>query len=434
MLETLTLYIGLFISGVLLASFLGDLVYKVTKIPSLAWLMLIGYILSHYLNVLDPERMIEIEPIIGPLALALVFFDAGFALNIFEFFLKSVRPLIFSILTVAFISVGVAIVAHAIFGWGYMVGATLGAIFGGTGMAIVVILTKDLSLSKEVHHFLTVEGALTGVFAILITATLTDFLVFGTVDIETAGISLISSIGKGILLGMVVGVLWLLVLYSTKNLEYPYMITLAILFFVYVVSDFMNGNGPLSALFFGMMMSNGNKICELIRLKHPAIDEKTFVEFQHEMMFFFKSFFFIYLGTLVMITEEKTIIIGGVIALVILVARIFAIFLSTAGSSELAGNRFILSALFTRGLKSAVLATLPLTIVHGYMKTQPYLPQLYPLAYIFRQFPNIVFVAMSISILLTTLLVIMWSFTHGRRKDYHALREPKITHLDEASG
>ncbi|MGB9719761.1 MAG: cation:proton antiporter [Candidatus Anstonellales archaeon] len=432
MIESAALYIGLFISGVLLASFLGDLVYKITKIPSVIWLMLIGYALSHYFNVINPSEMREIEPIVGPLALAIVFFDAGLMLNIFEFFFKSIRPLIFSILVVAFIAFGVAIVSHAIFGWDYAVGAILGAIFCGTGTAVVVPLMKGLHLSKDVVHFLTVEGALTGVFAIILTATLTDFVIFGTVDINTAGIAIATSIGKGILIGTIVGVLWLLILYKTGKLEYPYMITLAIMFFVYIVSDYVSGNGPLSALFFGMVMGNSSKISEIIRLKHPPVDESTFIKFESEFMFFFKSFFFIYLGTLIIIVGDKIFIISGVLVLILLVTRIFATFISTLGSRELGGNRFVLSAFITRGLKTAVLATLPLTIVHGYMKTHAYLPQLYPLAYIFRQFPDIVFIVIGVSVLLSTFLIIFWSLIIGRRREQAKYSvAPKIIHEGE---
>lgn len=432
MIEQVTLHIGLFISGTLLLSFLGDMVYKITKIPSVIWLMIVGYALSHNLNLINPSVIMGIEPIVGPLALAIVFFDAGLMLNIFEFFLKSIRPVVFSVFFVMFIAAGVAVVANAVFGWSYLVGATLGAIFGGTGTAVVVPLMKGLPISRDVAHFLTVEGAITGVLAIVLTATLTDFLVFGTADINTAGAAIALSIGKGIGIGSLVGILWLLVLYIAPKVQYPYMISLGVMVFAYVMSDYAGGNGPLSALFFGMVMGNSSAIANIIKLKHPPVDEKTFKEFEEEIMFFFKSFFFVYLGTLITIGDEKTLIISSVLVLVLLVARILAIFLSTAGSREFAGDRLILSLFFTRGLKSAVLATMPLTIIHGYIKTQPYIPQLYPLAYIFRQFPNIVFLVIGVSVLLTTALITFWSLTHGReKKGEQKAKGPKFVHIED---
>jgi len=432
MIEDITLYAFLFISGALLASFLGDLIYRITRIPNILWLMLIGFILGPYLGILDPVEMREIQPIVGPLALALVFFNAGLVLDIFKFFLRSFRPLFFSFVVVAFTMVGVAIVAKAIFGWDYLIGATLGAVFGGTGTAIVMPLSKKLLLPEEVNQFLTVEGAVTGVLAVVLTAALTDALVFGTADLQSAGVTIALSLGKGLLLGFVVGIGWMMVLYLLQDLEYSSMITLAVNFLVYAGSDYIGGNGPLSALVFGMVMGNNPSLAKMLKLKHTPLPTEKIKGFQGEIMFFLQAFFFIYLGSLINLGSEKTLLISGILVLVILVARIFATFVSTVAAGQLSYYRLILSIMFARGLKSAVLSTLPLTIVHGYMKTHAYIPQLYPLAYTFRQFPDIVFIVIGLSIVLTTVLATLWSITHGPRREKHPVAQPKIIHEEES--
>ncbi|MEM4707231.1 MAG: cation:proton antiporter [Candidatus Anstonellales archaeon] len=431
MIEPLTLYAFLFISGALFASFIGDLIYRATNIPSILWLMIIGFILGPYMGILDPVAMREIQPIVGPIALSLVFFDAGLVLDIFKFFFRSVRPLFFSFVVVGFTLIGVAVVANALFGWNYLVGATLGAIFGGTGTAIVISLSKKLPVIEEVNQFLTVEGAITGVLAVVLTATLTDALIFGTADVHSAGMQIAFSLGKGLGLGFVIGVGWMMVLYILRDLEYSYMITLAVNFLTYAGSDYIGGNGPLSALIFGMVMGNNPTIAKMLRLKHTPMPIEKLKEFQSEIMFFLKAFFFIYLGTLINLGEDKTLLISGILVLVILVARIFAVFVSTVAAGPLSYYRLIISLMFTRGLKSAVLSTLPLTIVHNYMKTQPYIPQLYPLAYVFRQFPDIVFVVVGVSIILTTFLVTLWSLTHKQKKEAHLPLQSKIIHETE---
>ncbi len=65
------------------------------------------------------------------------------------------------------------------------------------------------------------------------------------------------------------------------------------------------------------------------------------------------------------------------------------------------------------------------------METQPYIPQLYPLAYTFRQFPDIVFVVVGVSIVLTTILVTLWSLTHRPKKEKPFLSSPRVIHEEE---
>ncbi len=67
-----------------------------------------------------------------------------------------------------------------------------------------------------------------------------------------------------------------------------------------------------------------------------------------------------YIGLIVSIGEIKTILIGVILSLMLLLARFGAVKIATVRCSELAGERSIMSVVLTRGLAAAVLATLPM--------------------------------------------------------------------------
>jgi len=82
--------------------------------------------------------------------------------------------------------------------------------------------------------------------------------------------------------------------------------------------------------------------------------------FESEIAFLLRTFFFVYMGLIVSIGDIKTIMVGVILSLTLLLSRFAAVKIATARCSELADERPIMSVMLTRGLAAAVLATLPM--------------------------------------------------------------------------
>ena len=70
------------IGGIIVAGFLGNLIFKYAKIPSVIKLMLLGVLLGPVLHLADPESLLQITPFFGKVALLIILFAGGLKLNI----------------------------------------------------------------------------------------------------------------------------------------------------------------------------------------------------------------------------------------------------------------------------------------------------------------------------------------------------------------
>jgi cell volume regulation protein A len=163
------------------------------------------------------------------------------------------------------------------------------------------------------------------------------------------------------MLGIVIGISWLSMLKRIVKASYSYMLTLGIALLAYALSEFLGGSGALCSLLFGIMLGNEKEIYGILRMKKPSnqVVDAGLKRFESEIAFLLRAFFFVYIGLIVTAPNLTTVIIGIALALTLLLIRIGVVHVATI-RSELIQERAIMSALLTRGLASAVLATLPL--------------------------------------------------------------------------
>jgi cell volume regulation protein A len=163
------------------------------------------------------------------------------------------------------------------------------------------------------------------------------------------------------MLGIVIGISWLSMLKRIVKASYSYMLTLGIALLAYALSEFLGGSGALCSLLFGIMLGNEKEIYGILRMKKPSnqVVDAGLKRFESEIAFLLRAFFFVYIGLIVTAPNLTTVVIGIALALTLLLIRIGVVHVATI-RSELIQERAIMSALLTRGLASAVLATLPL--------------------------------------------------------------------------
>lgn len=150
------------------------------------------------------------------------------------------------------------------------------------------------------------------------------------------------------------------------------MLLFAIIVIIYAFSEIIGGSGPISALIFGLILSNGKKIGDLINKViriEPTIEVPADMKkFHTEISFFVKSFFFVFLGMLIsprlLPTTFNSLIlwlIGLAIVTGLIVVRYVAVKISQIKSNEPTLHTKLMTTILPRGLTAAVLATTPLT-------------------------------------------------------------------------
>jgi cell volume regulation protein A len=181
-------------------------------------------------------------------------------------------------------------------------------------------------------------------------------------DLTTIGQLIASRFSTGIVLGVIFGFIWLSVLKRIVRASYAYMLTLAVVLLAYAFSEYLGGSGSLCSLLFGVMLGNEKEIYRMLRMERPPdlVVDVGLKRFESEIAFLLRTFFFVYIGLIVSIGEIKTVVIGVILSLILLLVRFGAVRIATARCSELVEERPIMSVMLTRGLAAAVLATLPM--------------------------------------------------------------------------
>ncbi len=307
-----------------------------------------------------------LAPYVGGIALAIVMFEAGMDLKAREV-LGAFRPAVLHSLLAFFLSMGiVGVVAALIMGWDPLVSLTLGAILASTSGAILIPLVRRLNVSERTKTILTLEAAISEALAIVVAVTLLLIMKDGALELGSA----IRLIGGAFLLsatlGIAVGIFWLFVLNRLTGHPFSYMITLATVLAIYAGTDMLAGGsgGVIAALLFGLVLGNHESIARLLRRRknHFSFDDRV-KDFNTEVSFFVRTFFFVYLGLVSSLIDFNLMIV--VFATVIFLALILVRYLTTILERKRIrlekADEAAHAALMPRGLVAAVLASLPLS-------------------------------------------------------------------------
>ncbi|MBD3398439.1 hypothetical protein GF412_04410 [Candidatus Micrarchaeota archaeon] len=400
-LETLVAFA--IIAGIILVGFFGELIFRRFRIPSVLILLATGYMLGPVTGIVDVDMMVGLQYLFAPLALMILLFDGGIQLNIYRLVHESSRGILLGVFGLLFSIAAVAGI-WMMLGNDLITGLLIGAIVSGTGSAIVIPIARGMDLSEKARQTLTIESSVTDVVSVVLVLSLTGALISGHATIEGTTQNVVASFSIGAVLGGVFGMAWINLSDKLRKLNFYYMLTLAIMLVLYIVTEFMVGSGAIAVLVFGIMLGNMGEIGKMLRFR-DVMEEPKMAQFQDEISFLVRTFFFVFLGIIVSISSIDVVVLGVGITFVLLAARQVSVWLSTAGS-DLAEYRKEIGVLMPRGLATAIMATYPATVllenagIIGYSQ----------FGTLYREvsvFPQVGFVVIVASIVITTLGVMM---------------------------
>jgi len=352
-----------FLIGVLLVfGFVAMLFFERTGISEILILMAAGIMLGPIFGVIDVSAGSVLAGTAGfmtVLALILMLFDGGLTFEISG--IVRAMPIAFAFTTLTFIAnMGlIAAAAHYLFGMPLLAALLLGAALSGTASSNVIPMMARSRASEKTKAILAIESTITDAFTLIVGLAILDMMV-GNGDISGAPAKLMGSITSAAFIGIILSGLWVVVLRKLPTIKYSYMLTLAAVFIAYSLSEFFGGNGVIAVFVFGLILGNSERIAALFKLdrKQYGLDPEI-RRMQEEISFLVRTFFFVYLGLLMVGStfKETAMLLSAVIVVVSLAARWLSV---RAFSSSIQQNeRNLVMTMMPRGLAAAVLVTIP---------------------------------------------------------------------------
>lgn len=361
----------------------GEAFFKKTGIPDIAFLLILGVLIGPVFGIIQPAAVIQVVPYFAAVALIIIMFDGGINLDIRNVIKTAHFAVMLTVLGFVVSVFIVTLIAFYGLGWDLFDSILLGSIVGGSSSIIVFGLVRNVRISEEAKSMLSLESAMTDILATITAFILFDLVITGYFDpnliLQTFG----KAVATGLILGLGVGIPWMYVITKLSNTQHAYMLTLGMLFVLFFLARSFGESGALTALVFGLMLGNRYTLARRLRLKLPEIDIDD--KMHNQLTFLVRSFFFVFIGLLASLGRIEYLIFGIVASIAIYVARIGVVKASLTKRFSLIDKK-VTSVMIPRGLAAAVLATIPLTL--GLPNAEAY--------------PQIVFVIIMISVIITT--------------------------------
>jgi cell volume regulation protein A len=339
-------------------------VFSWTRIPDVLVLMLVGILIGPVLGLVSPADFGKVGSAFTTIALLVILFESGTGLNV-QVLRRALREAVVLTLASFVLAVfAVSLVGYFLLGLSVFMAVALGAILGGTSAIIVIPIVQMLRTEEKTKTVLLLESALTDVLCIVVTlAVLEAYAIGGNPNIgQILGRILASFLLAGAM-GFLAGVVWSYLLLHLRRFPNTIFTTIAYIFVLYGVTEFLGYSGAIATLAFGVTLGNAqylplHLLKDYVRLRPVEFDfiEKTFFG---EIVFLVKVFFFVYLGLSMRMGQFYYIQIALLITALLYGARLVVVRLFVSRDIPLRDATFM-AVMIPKGLAPAVLASIPL--------------------------------------------------------------------------
>jgi len=351
---------------IIFLGFIAEVLFKKFKISNIITLMLLGFIIGPLLGLADVSDggiIKSVYPIVGTLAFIIIMFDAGAKLNINRIMTTLPKATLFTILVFVFNLVLLTLFLNYFIDWPFLEAALFSAVVGGISSPIVISLVRNLPITDKVKEGLIFESTITDVLCVLTSVIIIQIIINGaeTLTINSISVFFISTFSISIVFGALAAILWIAMLFKLPKGASNYILTMAMLFVVYALTEYSGGNGAISVLIFGIFAGHLKEIGQFIVYEELNVIDSTFLNFHDEITFFVRTFFFVYLGLLISISyiNPVTLFYSLLVLFIAVLVRIIAKFFVFPDLRN--GDAIVVNTMVPRGLAAAVLAFYPLT-------------------------------------------------------------------------
>jgi cell volume regulation protein A len=352
-----------FLGILFVIGFIGDYLFKKISFPDILVLLGLGYLSGHVLHIVDPAWVAPASPVIANLSLVIILFNGGLGLEFSQARAAAPRAIALALLGIGASMAAATAFVYYVLDWELMNSLLLGAIVSGTSPAIVMPLIGRTKVTREISSLLNIESAINGALVIVIALVILEVMTVGaTGDI---GPSIAKAIGMRFLIGLGIGgaagFVWLWVLTFIEGELYDDILTLAVLFLLYLAVESLQGSGAIFAIVFGLILGNGIDFARFMRTKRTMEIHNTMMTFHNQIYFIVKTLFFAYLGLMLVFDDPNVVLPSIILSLLLLLVRFILVPAISAGNKRLLANKGIVTTMLPRGLSSAVVAEIVAT-------------------------------------------------------------------------
>ncbi|MEM0097047.1 MAG: cation:proton antiporter [Conexivisphaerales archaeon] len=352
-------------AAIIFIGFFGEVFFKRTGITESIFLILIGILFGPIFKVFPYSITNSIIPYISQLTLAMIMFELGIMLSAKSMasqgFRSTMRTIIYVFISVLLIYV----IFRYTLNWNSYASLFLASIVGGETTTTIVPYVAKYIGDERLFANITIESVLNSIFLIVIFYFVLDSFLssipLNFSGVEGLAISAVSQISIGFLIGIISGIVWVEFMKAFGNINYVYIATIGYVLLIYSLVAELDGSSILAVLMLGIILSNSKQIFEGIGLKHEVESSNLMYirQFQGEISFFLRTFFFFFLGLVISIKLLNYIFLYLFVLLVMLVLMsVRYLATNVTVGKEMAQYKRAIFVMMAQGLTPAVLSTL----------------------------------------------------------------------------
>lgn len=351
-----------FVGMLIFAAHLFAEFFRSNKVPDVLLLIIIGLIIGPLTGLIDQRFFGHIGGVFANITLVIILFEGGTSLR-FDVLRTAIRGTA-SLTTVNFVISGIIIgfATLVIFDFDPIRSFMLGAFLGGTASAIVIPMVGQLNLQSGSKTILILESAVSDVLCVVVGLTFFEAFKLGELRFGIMLGSIMAGFSFSTIIGVLGGFGWSFLLNRARNLQNSIFTTPAFVFIVYGIAELMGFSGAIAALMFGITLANIDVVPKPMLQRYTKFIPHTLNEtervFFSEVVFLLKTFFFVYIGISIVLTDYFSIAVGALLTLLVYTFRIPIVKISVRPSIPI-NDRVIMSLMVPKGLAAAVLASLP---------------------------------------------------------------------------
>ncbi len=359
----------LLFSGIVFLGYVLNALFSRIKIASILPLMLIGLLIGpvlHVVNTSPGSAIAEATPYVAAIAIAFILFEAGLNVKISTLSRVLSKTAKFTFSLAFFIGIILGIIFWADMHWNLLISFVAGFALAGPSSIIIPTIMKIARINPKLKSSLLFESVITDSVQLIIPIILLSILVAGNANPKAIVGMLLGFFVASPILGIVFAFFWVFVLkqFAEYSKGYSWMLTITMVIGAYGIVQALGLSGAISTFVFGIFLANIPKLSPMLE-KYTYNIEKEFThikDYQREIAFFVSTFFFIYIGLMVKLSQISLFLIAVsiVASLAILGSRLFFLPMIKSFFKRGEYSEKILAGFdVPRGLSAAIVATMP---------------------------------------------------------------------------
>ncbi|MEA3429739.1 MAG: cation:proton antiporter [Nanoarchaeota archaeon] len=350
----MSLVTSLFIVGfIIIVGLISQYIFKKFKIPDVLILMVFGALLS-YFNLANTIKQGSTElTFLITFSLIYVVFYGALPIKLKAIFSTMKYALLSSLLNFIVITALLGSISY-LFGFGWLLGLSLGALFCVLDGSIINSLLGILKISPKAEAQIQTESA---IIDVLVIVGVLSFINFARIGLNQVLQNLTSYLFLSFAIGLVVAFVWSFTLKHVGNYSSAPVATMAVLVMLYAFGEYVGANGVITVFCFSIILGNVALLSKLFYKRQKeslSVMDMATKSFFKEISFLIRTFLFVYLGLLVDFTMWPYLLLG---LMFFVIAYLLRSFISKHVYNESLTHRelYFIDAMCAKGLTPTVM-------------------------------------------------------------------------------